>query len=90
MSDPGFTVDVERLAFESAVIALAVAFGISMAMCDDEAGSAGVAVPDAGCEVREMRWTSRRAVKISSSVNIENGSRLLRTVPVNSVGSGSN
>lgn len=82
----GFTVEVER-PVESAVTALAVGLGISIAMCDDDAGSAGVAVPDAGCEVSEIRWTSRRAVKISSSVNMENGSRLLRTVPVKSVGS---
>ena len=34
-----------------------------------------------------MRWTSRRAVKISSSVNRPKGSRLLRIVPVNRVGS---
>lgn len=34
-----------------------------------------------------MSCTRRRAVKISSSVKSPNGSRLLRTVPVKSVGS---
>jgi len=38
-------------------------------------------------EIDEMRWTSRRTVKISSSVKREKGSRLLRIVPVKSVGS---
>lgn len=37
-----------------------------------------------------MSCTRRRAVKISSSVNRPNGSRLLRIVPVKSVGSKSN
>ena len=34
-----------------------------------------------------MRWTRRRAAWISESVCCEKGSRLLRKVPVNSVGS---
>lgn len=33
-------------------------------------------------------WTRRRAVKISSSVKRPKGSRLLRMVPLNNVGSG--
>jgi hypothetical protein len=37
-----------------------------------------------------MSCTRRRAVKISSSVKRPNGSRLLRIVPVKSVGSNSN
>ena len=44
----------------------------------------GVAVGEVAAP---MRWTSRRAVKISSSVNRSKGSRLLRIVPVNRVGS---
>jgi hypothetical protein len=46
-----------------------------------------VPVPDAGCDVGEMRWTSRSAVKISSSVKTAKGSRLLRIVPEKRVGS---
>lgn len=46
--------------------------------------TAGVAALESGDPIN---CTPRRAVKICSSVKIPNGSRLLRIVPVNSVGS---
>lgn len=82
----GLTVEAAWLALTSAVTAPVVGFGILTPR--GVRVPSGVAVSDGAADADGMRWTSRSAVKISSSVNKEKGSRLLRIVPVKRVGSG--
>jgi hypothetical protein len=82
----GFVVEAEQLVLISETTALAVGLGISTAC--GLPGGWGVAAPDVAADADDIRWTSRRTVKISSSVKSSKGSRLLRIEPVKSVGSG--
>ena len=84
--DDGFVVAAPCAALRSATSAPLVGSGISIAW--GVLAPSGVPVMDVAAEVVEIRWTSRRAWKISSSVKSENGSRLLRIVPEKRVGSG--